>query len=78
MKMLSTGRYLAALPHFPVSVIKDAYTVKEINLEDVMPIERNIYIMCSNSLKEQFAYQTFNKITKQVFAELTQDNKISP
>ena len=78
MKMLSTGRYLAALPHFPVSVIKNAYSVKEINLEDVMPIERNIYIMCSNSLKEQFAYQTFNKITQQVFAELTQDNKTSP
>lgn len=71
MKMLSTGRYLAALPHFPVSVIKDGYSVKEINLEDVIPIERNIYIMCADSLKEQFAFESFKTITQQVFSELT-------
>jgi|GEM_PF-2874160 hypothetical protein len=56
MKMLSTGQYLAALPHFPVSVIKDNYSVKEITFEDAIPIERNIYIMCSAALKEQFAF----------------------
>lgn len=73
IRMLSSGRYLAALPCFPVSVIKDTYSIREIRLDNTIPIERDIYVMCSELLKEQGAFQPFTKITHEVFAELKKD-----
>lgn len=67
MQMLSTGRYLAALPNFPVSIIKDNYAIKEIRMSDAVPIERDIYLMCRESTKELPIYDSFNQITRQVF-----------
>ncbi|WP_175404942.1 LysR family transcriptional regulator [Marinomonas sp. FW-1] len=75
MKMLSSGKFLAALPHFPVSTIKNIYSIKEIHLKDVTSIKRNIFLMCSRPLKEQIAFQTFKNIAHDVFSELAQENK---
>ncbi|AEF54051.1 LysR family transcriptional regulator [Marinomonas posidonica] len=69
MKMLASGRYLAALPHFPVTVIKEEFSICELKLEHIQPVSRDLYLWCVSPLQEQFAFQSFQKIAKEVFEE---------
>jgi len=73
MKMLASGRYLAALPHFPVTVIKEEFSICELKLEHIQPVSRDLYLWCIRSLQEQFAFQSFQKIAKEVFEELSKE-----
>ncbi|BFM49100.1 LysR family transcriptional regulator [Marinomonas sp. THO17] len=70
IKMLASGRYLAALPHFPVTVIKEAFAIKEIQLEGIQAVSRDLYLWCIESLKDQAAFTSFKNIATDVFEEL--------
>ncbi|WP_191600453.1 LysR family transcriptional regulator [Marinomonas algicola] len=73
MRMLETGSYLAALPHFPTSIIKKEYAIREITMKGTVPIERDIYLMCRGSIKALPIYEAFNRIARQVFKTLSKE-----
>ncbi|KZN14604.1 LysR family transcriptional regulator [Marinomonas sp. TW1] len=73
MRMLASGRYLAALPHFPVTVVKNEFSIHELELKHIQPVSRDLYLWCVKPLQEQFAFQSFRKIVKEVFEELSSE-----
>lgn len=76
IKMLSTGRYLAALPSFPVSTIQKHYPIIEIKMNDVTPINRDLYLWCAKSIKDYTAYLSFRNIVRSVFNDLSKSNEV--
>ncbi|RDL45353.1 hypothetical protein DN730_07020 [Marinomonas piezotolerans] len=69
MKMLASGKYLAALPRFPVETLTHTFKVKEVQLMPTLSIDRSTFILCNDSLTEQPIYQSLSEITHEVFAE---------
>lgn len=73
MKMLASGKYLAALPRFPVQTLTNTFAVKEIHLDQALSITRDTYILCNESIIQEPIYQSFSQITHEVFAEFQQE-----
>ncbi|TDO95824.1 LysR family transcriptional regulator [Marinomonas balearica] len=68
IKMLRTGRYLATLPRFPISVMEEANELVELPVPTNRLANRDLYLWCKTEMKDQEIFQTLLNITQNVCA----------